>query len=72
MAKYVRFTYNAGYVGTDTEAVYKFPDSYTDEDIEEVYEEWYEKQDSASGDFGEISEDEAKIIGIDEDYTEED
>ena len=42
MAKYYRFTYSAGYVGTDEEEIIEVPDSYSESDVEELYEEWFE------------------------------
>lgn len=70
MAKYYEFSYSAGYVGTDTKVIFKFDDSTTDKDIQEIYDDWYEEQRSDYGDFVEISEEIALEKGIEEDYTE--
>lgn len=70
MAKYYRFTYSAGYIGTDVEEIIEVPDSYSEADVEELYEDWYESQLTASGGYDEISEEEAQEIGVDESYCD--
>ena len=70
MSKYYRFKYSAGYVGTDVEEIIEVPDDYSETDVEELYEDWYESQLTASGDYEEISEEEAKESGIDESYND--
>ncbi len=71
MSKYYKFYYNAGYIGTDVEEVFKISDDTSARKVEEIFDEWYDEQRSDSGSFEEISEDEAEEIGIDEDYEEE-
>lgn len=70
MAKYFRFKYSAGYVGTDTSEVFKFADKATQSDVQEVFDDWYAEQSREYGDFEEISEEEAENRGIDEDLTD--
>lgn len=69
MARYRKFTYNAGYIGTTEEEIFKFSDSCTDAEIESIYEDWYEAQRRDSGENVEISEDKALEFGVDEDWT---
>ena len=71
MAKYYIFRFNAGYIGTDTEAIVKFNDDMTEDDVEESFEDWYANERNDSGGFEEISEEEAERLGIDEDYSDE-
>lgn len=70
MAKYYRFNYSAGYVGTDKTAVFKFSDDATEEEVREAFDDWYENQSKEHGDFEEISEEEAEDEGIDEDLED--
>lgn len=70
MAKYYRFKYSAGYIGTDAEKTVEVPDSYTTGDVQELFDEWYEEQDKSDGDFEEISESEAQDCDIDESYCD--
>lgn len=70
ISKYYRFKYSAGYAGTDTEEIVEVPDSYTSGDVQELFDEWYEEQDTSYGDFEEISEDEAQSCGIEESYCD--
>ncbi len=71
MAKYYKFNYSAGYCGTDEEAVFKFPDDVSEDEVKEVFEDWYNSVNTASGNFDEISEEEAEEDGIDMDCTED-
>lgn len=68
MAKYRKFTYTTGYCGTEKSAIFKFSDSYTEKEIEGIYDEWYEDQRSDSGDIEEISEEDALDGYIDDEY----
>ncbi len=68
MAKYYKFHYSAGYVGTDVDEVMKFSDDVSENEVQETFDDWYEEQRSDEGDFEEISEEEAEDLGIDEDY----
>ena len=68
MAKYRKFYYSAGYVGTDTTEIMKFDNSATDKEIEGSFEDWVEEQHSWSSDLTEMSEEEAEGEGIDEEY----
>lgn len=70
MAKYYKFHYSAGYVGTDETAVYKYADSVEEKEVQEDFDEWYEEQRKDCGNFEEISEEEAEEEGVDEDYSE--
>lgn len=70
MAKYYKFTYSAGYIGTDVAEVIEIPDDYSEADVKELYEDWFECQLTASGNYKEISEEEAKENGIDESYCD--
>ena len=71
MAKYYKFTYNAGYVGTEESAIFKFGDGASENDVSETFDDWYEQMMTCSGDYEEISEDEAESEGIDEDLSGE-
>ena len=71
MAKYYRFTYSAGYVGTEESAIFKFDDDVTENAVSEEFDEWYENKMTCSGDYEEISEEEAEDEGIDEDLSDE-
>ena len=64
MAKYYKFNYTTGYVGTDTEVIFKFPDDWTDKDIARIFDEWYDEQRSDSGDYEELDQE-------DEDFNED-
>ena len=70
MAKYFKFHYDAGYVGTDVYEVYKFDDDISDNEVEEVFDDWYEEQRSDNGEYEEISQEEAEELGIDDDLSE--
>lgn len=70
MAKYYRFKYSAGYIGTDTEEIFKFNDDITEKEVDEIFDDWYAEQRSDYGSNEEISEEEAERLGIDGDYTE--
>lgn len=70
MAKYYRFTYSAGYVGTDEEEIIEVPDNYTESEIENLYDDWYESRLTAYGGYEEISEEEALESGVDESYCD--
>lgn len=70
MAKYYKFHYSAGYVGTDEEAIYKFSDDVSEKEVEETFDDWYESVRTDEGSFGEISEEEAEDEGIDEDLED--
>lgn len=70
MAKYYKFHYSAGYVGTDETAVYKYDDSVEEKEVQEDFNDWYEECRNDSGGFEEISEEEAENEGIDEDLSE--
>lgn len=70
MAKYYKFHYSAGYVGTDETEVYKYDDSVEEKNVKEDFEDWYEEQRKDTGSFKEISEEEAESEGIDEDLSE--
>lgn len=70
MAKYFKFHYDAGYVGTDVDEVYKFDDDISDNEVEEVFDDWYEEQRSDNGEYEEISQEEAEELGIDDDLSE--
>lgn len=67
MAKYYKFHYSAGYCGTEEEQIVKFDDNVSEKEVEEVFGDWYECVNTASGSYEEISEEEAE----DEDYTED-
>ncbi len=71
MAKYYKFSYSAGYCGTDEEQIFKFSDNVSEKEVEETFDDWYECVNTASGSYEEISEEEAEDEGIDEDYTED-
>ena len=71
MAKYYKFTYNAGYVGTEESAIFKFNDEVSEKEVSETFDDWYEQMMTCSGDYEEISEDEAKDEGVDEDRSDE-
>lgn len=71
MSKYYKFHYDAGYVGTDVDEVFKFSDDTSERKVEEIFDDWYDDQRSDSGVYEEISEDEAEEIGIDKDLEEE-
>lgn len=68
MAKYRKFTYSAGYAGTEVESVYKFSDAYTEDEIESIYNDWYDEQRGDEGSSEEISEEEALASGIEEEF----
>lgn len=70
MAKYFKFHYDAGYVGTDVDEVYKFDDDISDNEVEETFDDWYEEQRSDNGEYEEISQEEAEELGIDDDLSE--
>ena len=70
MAKYYKFTYNAGYAGTDVETTFKFPDDWTDKDVSKIFEEWYDEQNTSSGDYEELDCNEIDEDDIDEDYCD--
>jgi hypothetical protein len=70
MAKYYRFHYSAGYVGTDVDEIFKFPDNVTENEVSETFDEWYDEQLTSSGSYEEISEEKAEKDGIDEDLSE--
>lgn len=70
MSKYYKFHYSAGYVGTDVDEVMKFSDDVSESEVQETFDDWYEEQRHDYGDFEEISGEEAKELGIDEDYEE--
>ena len=70
MAKYFKFHYDAGYVGTDVDEVYKFDDDISDNEVEEVFDDWYDEQRSDNGEYEEISQEEAEELGIDDDLSE--
>lgn len=72
MAKYYRFTFSAGYIGTDEIEIYKFDDNASESEVSEVFDDWYDNMRKDSGDFQEISEEKAKEEGIDEDLSGED
>lgn len=69
MAKYFRFEFNAGYVGTDCSQVFKFNDDVTEKEVNNIYEEWYADQRSDYGDCIEIEVDEDDNDEDIEDYT---
>ncbi len=71
MSKYYKFYYDAGYIGTDVEEVFKISDDVSEKELEEIFDDWYDSQRSDSGGYEEISEEEAEEIGIDEDLGEE-
>lgn len=71
MAKYYKFHHDAGYIGTDTEEVFKYDDDTSYEDVQSDFEDWYEDRRTDSGSFEEISEEEAEDLGIDEDLSED-
>lgn len=68
MAKYYKFHYSAGYVGTDEEAIYKFADDVSEKEVAEIFDDWYENVKTDEGDYEEISKEEAEDEGIDEDF----
>lgn len=70
MAKYFKFHYDAGYVGTDVDEVYKFDDDISDNEVEDAFDEWYDDQRSDNGEYEEISQEEAEELGIDNDLSE--
>lgn len=69
MAKYYRFHYSAGYIGTDEEQIVKFPDDVSLEELSDTFDDWYDSVNTASGNYDEISEEEAENEGIDEDFS---
>ncbi len=71
MAKYYKFSYSAGYCGTDEEEIVKFDDNVSEKEVSEAFEDWYDSVNTASRGYEEISEEEAEDEGIDEDYTED-
>lgn len=71
MAKYYKFYYSAGYCGTKEEQIVKFDDNVSEKKVTEAFEDWYDSVNTSSGDYDEISEEEAEDNGIDEDYTED-
>ena len=70
MAKYFKFHYDAGYVGTDVDEVYKFDDDISDNEVEELFDDWYDNQRRDNGEYEEISQEEAEELGIDDDLSE--
>lgn len=70
MAKYYKFSYSAGYCGTDEKQIVKFSDDVSEKEVSEAFEGWYDSVNTAYGSCGEISEEEAWNEGIDEDYSE--
>lgn len=68
MAKYRKFEYSAGYVGTDTKVIMKFSDDYTEKQIEEIFNGWVEDQQSWSADFTEVDESEVEEDDIEDEY----
>lgn len=70
MAKYYKFHYSAGYVGTDVDEIMKFSDDVSESEVQETFDDWYEEQRNDCGNFEEISEEEAEDLGIDEDYSD--
>lgn len=67
MAKYYQFHYDAGYIGTEVDEVFKYDDDVSEVTVNRDFMRWYENQ--SSGDFFEITEEEAKELGIDKDCT---
>lgn len=70
MAKYYKFHYSAGYCGTDEDQIFKFDNNVSEKEVSEIFDDWYDSINTASGSYEEISEKEAKAAGIDEDYTD--
>lgn len=70
MAKYYKFHYSAGYCGTDEKQILKFSDDASEKEVEEVFDDWYDSVNTASGNYEEISKEEAEDEGVDEDYSE--
>lgn len=70
MAKYYKFTYSTGYANADETAVYKYEDSIEEEQVKEDFDDWYNECRRDSGNFEEISEEEAENEGIYEDFSE--
>lgn len=68
MSKYYKFRYDAGYPGSEDSAVYKFPDDVPEDTVQKAFENWYESCITDTGDFEEISEEEAEDSGIDKVY----
>jgi hypothetical protein len=68
MAKYRKFIYNAGYVGTETEVIMKFADSYTDKEIEEIFNDWIEDQHNWSADCVEVDESDIDESDLEDEY----
>ena len=52
MSKYYKFHYDAGYVGTDVDEVFKFSDDTSERKVEEIFDDWYDDQRSDSGVYG--------------------
>lgn len=70
MAKYFKFHYDAGYIGTDVNEVFKFDGDISDNEVEDVFDNWYDEQRSDNGSYEEISQEEAEELGIDDDLSE--
>jgi hypothetical protein len=68
MAKYRKFYYNAGYIGTTTEVAMKFSDDTTENEIKDIFDEWVEEQHCYTYDFTDITEEEAEEMGIEDEY----
>lgn len=68
MAKYRKFNYDAGYVGTETEVIMKFTDNYTEDEIEDIFNDWVQEQHCWSCDCVEIDESEIDIWQIEDEY----
>lgn len=70
MVKYYRFEYETGCCQSETREVARFPDDATEEEVTDVFKEWYEEKRTDSGGYKEISKEEAERDGIDQDYAE--
>lgn len=69
MAKYYKFSYNAGHDrGNTEEEIYKFRDDVKEATVREAFNDWYDCQREDYGDYEEISEAEAEESG---EYIEE-
>ena len=70
MTKYYKFSYSAGYHGTDEKQIVKFSDDVSEKEVGDIFDDWYDSVNTSSGGYDEISEEEAEEEGIDEDYSE--
>lgn len=68
MAKFRKFQYSAGYIGTDTEVIMEFSDDYTEEQINDIFEGWVDEQHCWSSECTEVDESEVDENEIEDRY----